>query len=58
LREGRADYGTKLEDIADYERIKNIVKNGNYTGISRVQDLTLEMLSGDSSGETEATTEN
>ncbi len=39
-------------------RIKNIVKNGNYTGISRVQDLTLEMLSDDSSGETEATTEN
>ena len=36
--------GTKLEGIADYERVKNIVQGGNYSGISRVKDLTEDMF--------------
>ena len=50
--------GVELTDAINYERITSIIESGNYTNISRIDELKYEMIEGyeDSSSE-EATTE-
>ncbi|SEG29598.1 hypothetical protein SAMN04487934_11425 [Eubacterium ruminantium] len=39
------DEGIKVEGSMDFERVKNLIQNGNYTSITRVKELTLDIIS-------------
>ena len=41
------DEGIKVEGAMDFERVKNLIQNGNYTNITRVKELTLDIISGE-----------
>lgn len=37
--------GIKIDGAMNFERVKSIIQNGNYTSIKRVRDLTMDMIS-------------